>query len=422
MSKLKSLRGTYDILPEEIELWVYIESRLKKLMKRFGYFQIRTPIIEKTEVFTKSIGKETDIVNKEMYTFKDVSGNDISLRPEATAGVVRAYIEHSMYKKEEISKFYYFGPMFRKERPQTGRSRQFYQFGVEAIGSGNPYLDTEIVSILKIFFEEIGLNNYNLKINTLGCQKDKLYIAELLKKKLRPKSSKLCRECKQRVDKNVFRVLDCKNKKCIQISKNLPSIQDLICDKCKKHYSDFKQALSLLKIKYIHDNTIVRGLDYYTGPVFEVTHPDLGAQNAIAAGGRYDNLVQQMGGPNIEAVGFALGIERLILCLNRKITLKGKIDIFIVVVDSEAYECAFKFLYQLRKRGINSDMDYRTSSMKSQMRKAGKAGVKYVALIGKEELDKNKISIKDMITGKQFKAHMDKFLCQIEKLIKNRKG
>jgi len=420
MSKFKSLRGTYDILSPEIEVWLDIESKIKKIMDRFGYSQIRIPTIENAEVFTRSIGQATDIVNKEMYTLEDPSG-DISLRPEATAGVVRAYVENSLHKKEKLSKFYYMGSMFRKERPQSGRNREFRQFGIEALGSSSPYLDVEVISILKILFDEIDLDKYVLKINTLGCKKDKPHIAATLKKKLDPCKDKLCQNCNLRLDKNVFRVLDCKNKICKDICRNLELIQDLVCSDCKVHFTEFQEALSTLGIDYVCDNTIVRGLDYYTGPVFEVTHPDLGSQDAIAAGGRYDNLVQDMGGPNTQAVGFALGMERLLLALDKSPVSdikKSKADIFLVTTCKEAYKVAFGLLYSLRENGIRSDIDYNASSIKSQMRQADRLGVRFVMLLGEEELSNKKVSIKDMQSSKQFQVDIDNFIDTVKEIIK----
>ncbi len=417
-TKFQSIRGTYDILPKDISMWQYMESILRSLMDRFNYSQIKIPTIEKTEVFTRSIGKETDIVNKEMYTFKHISGDSISLRPEGTAGVIRAYIQNSLYKKEKFSKLYYIGSMFRKERPQAGRNREFHQFGVEAIGSNSPYIDAEIITILDLFFKEIGLRNYELKINNLGCNKDKNRISKILRKELEPFKDQLCSDCNRRLKRNVLRILDCKKRNCKKVVSKIPEISELVCDDCKKYYDDFKHILDTLNIKFSHDNSIVRGLDYYTGPVFEITCRGIGSQDAIVAGGRYDNLIEQMGGPKIEAVGFALGIERLFLCLEDIPKAKVKLDIFIVIVDSKFFQIAFEFLYDLRKNGITADMDYTIPSIKGQMKQADKLGAKFVVLLGVEELRNKKMSIKNMTTGEQFQVGMDKFIEEVKKLVR----
>lgn len=414
--KYKSVKGTYDVLPEKVGEWLYIEEIIHNLMNKFNYSQIRVPIIENTQVFTRSLGEATDVVKKEMYTIKQKTGS-ISLRPEATAGVVRSYIEHNIYKKEKFSKFYYIGPMFRKEQPQSGRNRQFYQFGVEAIGSNSSFIDSEMISLLNIFFNKIDLKDYKIKINTLGCDKDKLKISNILRQKLSPYRKELCENCKRRIDKNVFRVLDCKNDNCHNIVKKLPLVKDLICEDCKTYYSIFKRNLEELKIDFIEDNSIVRGLDYYTGPVFEITHESLGAQNTIAAGGRYDNLIQKMGGPKTEAVGFAVGMERLLLCLKERKQKDRETDFFLVSVGKEYYKKAFKLLHQLRQNDIKADMDYTVPSMKGQMKQADKINAEYTIFIGEEEINNRKLTVKNMVTGKQFKLHMDGVVEEMKKLL-----
>ncbi len=311
---LKALRGTKDILPEEVCLWQSIETSARNIFAIYGYKEIRTPIIEEASLFIRSIGDATDIVQKEMYVFYDRSRRAIALRPEATASVVRAYIEDSLSHKEGLCKLYYIGPMFRSERPQKGRQRQFHQLGVEAIGSGDSLLDVEVILLAVSLLKALGINDFSLQINSLGCEKDKLAMIEDYRKVLRPYLDSLCRECNTRYNKNILRVLDCKNPGCREIVKGI-KFKDSLCPACSGHFESVKKGLNQLGIAYTVDRKIVRGLDYYTKTVFEITQKELGAKDAICAGGRYNNLVKDMGGKDTPAIGFAFGVERLALSL-----------------------------------------------------------------------------------------------------------
>ena len=400
--KFKALRGMNDILPDEIGLWQRIEEAARKIFGSFGYSEIRTPAMESTQVFTRSIGEATDIVQKEMYSFKDRGKRDISLRPEGTAPIVRAYIEHGLQVKAGFGKFYYIGPMFRAERPQAGRQRQFHQVGVEAIGSYNPYLDAEVIGLMKSFFDEIGLKGFKIKINSLGCKKDKADFNKLLKKELKADVKALCEDCKLRYEKNILRIFDCKNPNCKSIVRRLPSILDHLCEECAGHFDKVKEGLDLIGVEYEVDPRIVRGLDYYTRTAFEVTHSALGAQDAIGAGGRYDNLVKDFDGPEMGACGFALGTERIITALGEGAEKAASgLDVYVATIGEAAYKKGFEIVADLRKNGLATDLDYEEKSLKGQLRRADKCGVRFVVIIGEDEINKGKAAVRDMKTKQQ---------------------
>ncbi|NQT07055.1 MAG: histidine--tRNA ligase [Candidatus Omnitrophica bacterium] len=414
---IKRLRGMKDILPEEVLLWQYIEKAAKDLFALFGYGEIRTPILEEGSLFTKSIGESTDIVQKEMYAFKDKGGRHVSMRPEGTAPIVRAYIENNLDKAESLTKLYYIGPMFRSERPQAGRQRQFSQIGVEAIGSDSPYIDAEVIALIKLYLERIGLSGYTIKINTLGCSKDKTNIRKALQKFLKDKTNLLCKDCKARYKKNILRIFDCKEDGCKAVLRTAPKIIDNICSDCKDHFDNVKNALDALKVPYSVDPYIVRGLDYYTRTAFEVTHPNLGAQDAIGAGGRYDNLVRDTGGPKAGACGFALGQDRLILALGKEGSALPALGVYIAVLGEEARREGFRLCNELRSNGVSSQMDYQERSLKAQMRQANKKGSKYVAIIGEDELQKGIIVLRDMSNGTQKEIKKDSFVEEAKKAL-----
>ena len=396
--KIHSLKGMRDILPGEIGLWQLVEKKAREVFEGFGYEEIRTPILEETALFTKSIGEGTDIVNKEMYTFEDKGKRSVTMRPEGTAPIVRSCIENRI-ASDDIVKLYYIGPMFRSERPQKGRSRQFHQIGVELIGSSNPYADVEVILMMVSFFRKISLNNFKIKLCSLGCTKDKEKLATRLRAYLKPEKNRLCDDCKVRLEKNVLRTLDCKVESCKALLKASPKAKDFLCTSCSKHYSLVKELLKSLKIDFIEDVNMVRGLDYYTNTVFEVTHPDLGAQDAIAAGGRYDNLIKNFGGKDTGAFGFAIGVERLLIALNQgqDIKIEGKkLDLYLATT-SENVQCeAFKTMVSLRENGILSEMDFQKRSLKSQMRQANKKKARFVAIFGDEELKKGEVVLRNM--------------------------
>ncbi|MGE4357699.1 MAG: histidine--tRNA ligase, partial [Candidatus Omnitrophota bacterium] len=331
----KVVKGTKDILPPESLLWRVLEKKAEEILYLYNYKEIRTPILEELKLFVRSVGETTDIVQKEMFSFRDRGGREICLRPEATASSVRAYLENRVNLSEPVAKFYYIGPMFRAERPQAGRLRQFHQIGVEVLGSYSYLVDAEVILLLIRIVKEFGLEKYLLKINSLGCQEDKKNIAEKYREILLKNKNKLCALCKERVKRNVLRVLDCKEKSCQEAIKTLPSTIDLICVDCKKHLDNLLKILSSSGVNYEVEPRIVRGLDYYNRTVFELVSELLGAQDALAAGGRYDNLIEDLGGSPAGAVGFALGMERVILALkkNQRLSLtENPLDIFLIAL------------------------------------------------------------------------------------------
>jgi len=403
--KVSSIKGMRDIMAPEVFLWQYIEETARDLFRLSGYSQIRTPVLEETPLFRRAIGEGTDIVNKEMYTFTDRGGRSVTLRPEGTAPIARAYIEHKM-GGEGLSQLYYIGPMFRSERPQKGRSRQFHQIGAEAIGSSGPYIDVSVIQLLKLFFERLPLKDFKLKLCSLGCSRDKEALAASLKEFLGPQEARLCPDCKVRLKKNVLRTLDCKVESCRALLRNAPKAKDHLCDKCLTHYNEVKRSLGELGIEFTEDPYMVRGLDYYTNTVFEVVHPGLGAQDAIAAGGRYDGLISDFGGKPTGAFGFAVGIERLIMAYNHENGGYGKAErpeVFFVLPEAghEAYAEAFRLRKSLLEDGIASWMNLEQRSMKAQMRQANKKGARIAVIIGGDELKRTEATVRDMGTKEQ---------------------
>ena len=402
--KIQVPKGTQDILPEEIEKWYYIEDVIRKILNKYGYCEIRTPIFEHTELFIRGIGENTDIVNKEMFTFPDRKGRSLTLRPEGTAPVIRAYLENRMERISKVVKLFYFGPMFRCEKPQAGRFRQFHQFGIELIGSQSPVADVEIIAAALEIYETLGLKGLQVSINSVGCKKCRKDYIGKLKSFLENKKEQLCFECNNRIEKNPLRVLDCKNVKCRETLQEAPKIIDHLCDECKDHFEEVKECLSDLKIKYTIDERLVRGLDYYTKTAFEIISGELGAQNAIAGGGRYDNLVEELGGKETPGVGFAAGIERMIISMEKqKVSWPKKqdLDVFVVKIDEKNNIMAFQLLQDIRKAGISADLDYAGKSLKSQMRTANKYHVKYTVILGEEELGRNMVTLRNMETKEQ---------------------
>ena len=398
---LKALRGTKDILPEDVNMWRKIEDSARNIFSVYGYKEIRTPIIEEASLFVRSIGDGTDIVQKEMYVFSDKGGRIIALRPEATASIVRAYLENSLGQKERFTKLFYIGPMFRSERPQKGRQRQFHQLGVEAIGSDNPFLDAEVTSLAVNFLKRLGVKNFSLKINSLGCQKDKSKIIKKCRKSIEPHLDSLCGECKERYNKNVLRVFDCKNTSCSEVVKDI-DFENLMCEDCNNHFESVKKSLEKLGVGYIVDPRMVRGLDYYTRTVFEIAQEDLGTKDAVCAGGRYDNLIEDMGGVDTSAIGFAFGIERLILALRGNVSQSNpSLDVFIATAGKDLYEDAFILMNSLRGKGVSCDIDYENRSLKSQLRKAEKLEARFVIIFGQEEFRQHKVVLRDMASRSQ---------------------
>lgn len=414
--KIQGVKGAADILPQEIATWHFVEEKTRELFERFGFKEIRTPVFEHTELFVRSVGEGTDIVTKEMYTFVDKAEKSLTMRPEETASVVRAYLQHSYHVKEPFQKWYYIGPMFRRERPQAGRQRQFHQIGVEVLGGSDPQLDAELLSLTVQFFEAISLNDIEIKLNNVGCNQCRPKYIGALKEYLKSRLAKLCEDCHVRFEKNILRILDCKNKDCRPVIDKAPVILDSICpDLCGRHYEVVKNRLKLLGITFTEDPHMVRGLDYYTRTVFEIVHPALGAQDAIGAGGRYDNLIGDLGGPKeLGATGFAFGMERILMALTKKnVTLKEKSlnpDIFLVSLGEDASKQNFKLLYDLRCRGITAEMDMTGRSVKAQMRSANKSNARFTLIRGEDEIKSGKVTLKNMKEGTEESLDPDKVI------------
>ncbi|MCK5451408.1 MAG: histidine--tRNA ligase [Candidatus Omnitrophica bacterium] len=402
--KYRALKGMPDILPKDAKIYRVIEEKARKVFEDWEYDEIRTPILEETSVFVRSIGEDTDIVEKEMYTLEDRSGKSLSLRPEGTASIIRAYIEQGLYKDNDKVKLFYMGPMFRSERPQKGRLRQFHQIGVEIIGVCPPGIgdDIELILNAKRVLKEIGVEKYTIYVNSLGCKKDRDKYKRSLTGFFSGVRSKLCDNCERRISTNVLRVLDCKNKECKEVVQNAPRLLEYLCDECAGSYDNFKNTLSKIQIEFKEKTDLVRGLDYYTGVVFEIVHPGLGAQDAIAAGGRYDNLTKQMGGPESYATGYAIGVERLMLAIDKKREeFAIKRGTLVVAVGEDCRDEALFLTEKLRNEGMVCALDNSGRSLKAVMRKANKEKRRYVIIIGEEEIRNEKICLKNMDTGEQ---------------------
>ena len=413
---IKIPKGTQDILPEDISKWYYIEDMIKEILNKYGYKEIRTPFFEYTNLFVRGIGESTDIVTKEMFTFPDRKGRSLTLRPEGTAPVVRAYLENSMARISKVIKLFYLGPMFRCEKPQSGRFRQFNQFGIEIIGTKSPAADAEVILTALDVYKTLGLKNLEILINSVGCKKCRASYILKLKKYLKNKKDFLCSECKERYTKNPLRVLDCKKDSCKRIIEEAPVIIDNLCQECESHFAEVKSYLNDQKIIFHEDPRLVRGLDYYTKTAFEIISGELGAQNAIAGGGRYDDLVEELGGKATPAVGFAAGIERMIIAIDQQkveLPLKKGVDIFVAKVNEKNQDRAFRLLQKIRNAGLSADMDYSGGSLKSQMRIANKISARYTVIVGEEELSKNMVILRNMQTKEQKEVLIDNLIDEL---------
>ncbi len=411
----KTLRGMQDILPDDIIIWQFIEQQAKDIFEIYNFQEIRTPILEMAELFLRSIGEDTDIVEKEMYIFDDKKGRKVALRPEGTASVVRAYIEHSLFNLPSPRKFYYIGPMFRYERPQKGRFRQFHQIGVEVFGVKSPSVEAELLYILKNFFEKLKINRLAFEINSIGCKECRQEYKEKLFSFLNDKISFLCNDCQRRFNKNPLRLLDCKVPTCRETLKDTPLILDYLCEECKAHFENFKEELSFLGIEFVINPKIVRGLDYYTKTVFEVTTTMLGAQNAVAAGGRYDDLVEMFGGPSTPAAGFAIGMERLVELCKQTISIGHKRQLVYVSYAGKGIEGeARKLSNILRGKGINTETAYEELSLKAQLKRADKIGANWVIIVGEEEMKRNKYIWKNMKDSTQGEGSLEDIITLLE--------
>ncbi|MBN2058551.1 MAG: histidine--tRNA ligase [Candidatus Saganbacteria bacterium] len=403
-------RGTKDILPEEALLWQELEQTCRDIFRLSNYLEIRTPIFESTELFARSIGKTTDIVSKEMYEFKDRKGRSLTLRPEETAPVVRAGLEHSLIRPDQVTKLYYIGPMFRYERPQAGRQRQFHQAGVEVFGSADPLIDVEVILLNRQLFSALRLKGLSVNINSVGCKKCRPEFRKQLKDHFKYNINKMCADCQNRLEHNPLRILDCKEAKCQKYIELAPASVDTLCDECKGHFGAVIKQLDYHQVKFVVNKRLVRGLDYYTKTSFEIISSNLGAQNAVSGGGRYDDLVAELGGKPTPAVGFAIGLERLIEVMKKGTRDEGRgtqLDLFIATLGDKARELGFDLLIKARQKGRSADMDYLGKALKTQLKLADKLGAKQVLILGEDELNKGYGILKDMKTSKQTEVRID---------------
>lgn len=404
--KVKALNGFKDILPDEVVLWRRIESVARSVLERFHFQEIRLPVLERTELFARSIGAGTDIVEKEMYTFVD---RQETLRPEATASLMRAYVEHSLHAVRPVQRLFTIGPMFRRERPQKGRLRQFHQLSVEVVGSASPRLDAELLAMGAMLLEELGLSA-SLEINSLGCPACRPAYRALLLDFIAERLDRLCDDCSRRSITNPLRVLDCKNPTCRAEVADAPSIQQHLCPDCADHFDRVRKALEQLGIDYRLNKFMVRGLDYYVRTTFEFVSGELGAQSAVCAGGRYDGLVESLGGPAMPGIGFAVGLERLVLLLQQHDTVSSSgpsIDLFLAALGDAAGERCFRLLHEIRRAGLRADMDYGGRSLKSQMKQADKAGAAHVLIVGEQELARGRAPMRNMMSRDQVDVALD---------------
>lgn len=395
---LTAIKGFNDILPDESGRWQFIEKSARRIFELNGFSEIRVPIMEKTELFCRSIGDATDIVEKEMYTFIDKGENSVTLRPEGTAGVMRALIEHKLYAHDPVAKLYYLGPMFRYERPQKGRYRQFHQIGAEITGVQDPLADAQVLNMLSAFFCEIGLDEPTLQINSLGCPECRPAYRAALLSFLDDRLGSLCEDCRRRSTTNPLRTLDCKVPGCMEATKGAPAMLDHLCAGCDEHFAKARRYLDLSGTRYSLNTRMVRGLDYYTRTTFEMVTGLLGSQSAVAAGGRYDGLISQLGGPDTPGIGFAIGLERVALLLNKRDFVSTP-DLFIATLGNGEREVAFRLMDGLLKSGVRVEMDYEGKSLKSQMRRADKLKSRYSVVVGQDELTSGRAVFKRMADG-----------------------
>ncbi|QXM05944.1 histidine--tRNA ligase [Crassaminicella indica] len=414
---IKAPRGTKDVLPSDAYKWNYVEHLFRDVCTRFGYKEIRTPIFEHTELFKRGVGETTDIVQKEMYSFEDNGGRDITLKPEGTAPVVRSFIENKLYADTQPTKLFYITPCFRYERPQAGRLRAFHQFGVEVFGAINPSVDAEVIGIAMAFYKALGISNLELRINSIGCPECRGKYNKILKEYLKEKLPKLCKTCQDRYERNPMRIIDCKVESCKEQLKDIPLMIDHICDACKEDFEKLKENLSLMDIEYVVDPNIVRGLDYYTKTAFEIVSNEIGAQGTVCGGGRYDRLVEELGGPKTPGIGFGMGIERLLLTLqnnNIEIPKPKGLDIFIATIGERANKEAVRLLHKLRLEGISADKDHLNRSIKAQFKYANKLNASYTIVIGDDELDKDVVILKNMETSEQTEIQLSNIMRELK--------
>ena len=407
MEKITAIKGIKDILPSDTPIWREVEQSARKTFERFGFSEIRVPIMEKTSLFQRSIGETTDIVEKEMYTFRDRDDELLTLRPEATASVIRAYIEHNLSASDPVTKLYTIGPMFRRERPQKGRFRQFHQIDVEVFGDDKPASDAEVIFMLIHFLNTAGLSELTLEINSLGCKACRPQFSKAVVDFLKGSESSLCPDCQRRIYTNPLRVFDCKVETCGSVISGAPQILDYLCTDCDTHFSAVKSFLTDLNLSFTINPKMVRGLDYYTKTAFEVKSGALGAQNSLAGGGRYDGLVSFLGGPEVPGIGFGIGMERLIACLPPPSGKGSPTDIFIASLGDQAQKFGFRLTNELRRLGISAAMDYSGKSLKSQMKRADKINSSFTLIIGDKEMEEKRAELRNMSTKEQQSLSLD---------------
>ena len=404
--EVQAPKGTKDMLPQDAYKWHFVENKFREIAKFYGMREIRTPMFEHTDLFSRGVGDTTDIVQKEMYTFNDKGNRSITLKPEGTSPVVRAFIENRLFNEAQPTKLYYAIPCFRYENVQKGRLRQFHQFGTEVFGSKEPSMDAEVIAFAMEFLKGLGLKSLSLNINNLGCPNCRPKYNEALKKFLEENYDDLCGLCQSRFDKNPMRILDCKNKNCGEITKNAPIILDYMCEECDSHFAEVKKYLDILNIPYTVDPGIVRGLDYYTKTIFEILNDDF----TVCGGGRYDRLIEQLGGPEMPAVGFGLGIERLLLTLKNEgieIPSEGLYDLYVGARGEEGKLVSFKLANTLRTRGIKTEINHMGRSLKAEMKYANKIGAKFTVVLGDDELQTGNAKLKRMSDGEQFEVNLN---------------
>jgi len=411
---IKAIRGFKDVLPDEIGWWQKVEGIASGILDGFGYKELRVPIVERTELFARSIGEDTDIVEKEMFSFSDRHGDSLTLRPEVTAGAARALIEHNLAADGRPVKFYSVGPNFRYERPQKGRQRQFYQLNVEVYNVAHPYVDAELILLWTRILAGVGLQDIQMHVNSLGCAACRPAYNQKLKDFLKDRLENLCEDCQRRYDTNPLRVLDCKSKTCAETVTEAPLMLDELCPECAEHFELVQKALTSANVSYVVTPRLVRGLDYYTRTVFEAQTGKLGAQNAVGGGGRYDNLVKNLGGPDIPAIGFAMGLERLIMLLSEDQELDSPgPDLFMASLDDAARELAFTFANAIRAQGFRVEMEYTPASLKSRMKRAGKLKADWVFILGPDEISRGQGILRNMGAGTQEDVPLDEAVTKI---------
>ena len=417
----KAVKGFKDILPSQVETWNRVESEGKRIFDLFGYQEIRIPMLEKAELFARGIGQDTDIVSKEMYTVSDRKGTQLAMRPEATASILRAYIENKLFDGSPVRKLFTMGPMFRYERPQKGRRRQFHQIDVEIIGDPGPRSDSELMFMIMHFFSCLGLDELLLNVNSLGCMECRVPFRAELKGYLREYAEQLCPDCQVRMETNPLRVFDCKVERCIQVMKDAPTVLDFLCGDCRDHFDAVMIYLRELGVDFVVNSHLMRGLDYYTRTTFEVQTRELGAQNAVAGGGRYDLLMKELGGPDSPSIGFAIGEERVVELLEEQGRPEADgPDIFLAPLGREAEEKAFMLVQELRKAGLRCEMDYRPAGLKAQMKHGDRLGARKVLIIGEDELAKGTGILRDMFTKSQMEISLENLVNEIIRLKEER--